>query len=254
MAVTTSGKDKILRWTRLFYGGYDLSGDARTIGSITNTIGRGNVHGWSESIVTYLSDGRREVGVTGFQAILNDATGRSFAQLRDPAVSSRLLICFGGGGEPTYGDPAFLLPSMLMSSPLSVDGNVWMINTDFEVDASQTTTNLDNPAGVTLRGATSLSASLTVSSSTSFDFGAASANGWSAVIQVLATSSGNFAMTIKHSTDDSSFATLGTFTTTGGSIGSEFLSGSGTVNRYVGFDAQRTAGTITVAVGFARNL
>jgi hypothetical protein len=114
-------------------------------------------------------------------------------------------------------------------------------------------TNFYKPYGVVLQGAVSLSATQAASSAISADGVAASTAGWTAIIHILATSSGNFALKIRHSTDDSNWSDLGTFTTTGGAVGSELLTGSGSVNRYVAFDATRTAGTITAVVTFVRN-
>jgi len=71
-------------------------------------------------------------------------------------------------------------------------------------------------------------------------------------LHITATSSGNFAFTIEHSTNGSAWATLGTFTTTGGSVTSEYKSGAGTVNQYLRFVATRTAGTVSVACAIAR--
>jgi hypothetical protein len=254
MAVSGSGKDKLLRHARIYIGGYDLSGDARTVSSLDSRFGEVDITGWSEFVKNFLPDWHLQAGVRGFQALLNDTAGRAFNRLKDAENSSQLSFCFGGGGEPAVPDPAYHLPSIQLGDMAGCDGKAAAIGPmDFLPDAGQFSTNFQKVLGFVLRGPTSLSGNLTASSATSVDFGAASSAGYTAIIHVLSTSSGNFAMTVKHSTDDSSFSTLGTFTTTGGSIGSELLTGSGSVNRYVAFDAQRTAGTITVIVTFVRN-
>lgn len=253
MAIVPSGKDKIIPLTRVYLGGYDLSGDAREISTIDATHNEADMTGFSNAIFNYIPE-RMITGVRGFKALMNDATSGAWAHLAAPGSTSRQLsICLGGGGEPAAGDPAYHLPAVQVSNPTGVDGNAWVVTADFVPDARQMTSNLRTAWGYVLRGATSMSASVTASSSNSIDLGAAMTNGWTAVIHVLATSSGNFAFTVKHSTDDSSFATLGTFTTTGGSVGSEFLSGATTVNRYVAFNAVRTAGTVTAVVTFVPN-
>lgn len=251
MAIVTSGKDKLMRHLRIFIGGYNLSGDARTFSSLDNKFEGVDVSGWSEFVRNFLVDGWRQVGVRGFQALLNDATGRAFAQLKDAENTSRLSLLFGGGGEPAVGDPAYLMSSIQLSDLAGWDGRAAAIGPmDFLPDAAQYSNDIDNPFGVVLQAETSLSATTTNSS---HDNAASSANGWHANIHVTATSSGNFAFVIEHSSNDSAWSTLGTFTTTGGSVGSEQLSGTGTVNRYTRVVSTRTAGTVTAVVTFARN-
>ena len=250
MAATTSGKDKILRYARIFVGGYNLSGDALTFGSLDNRYEGVDCTGWNETVRNFLSDDRLQVGVRGFQALMNDATGRAFTELKDAPNTSQVSLLFGGGGEPAPGDPAYLLPSVQIMDTASMDGGKGVINADFLMDASQYTANFTTPAAVVLADETSISST---TSYTSADQAAQTTNGWTANLHVTATSSGNFALVIEDSADDSAWATLGTFTSTAGSVAGEFLSGTGTVDRYVRLTATRTAGTVTVIVTFARN-
>lgn len=249
MAVTTSGKDKILRWARLIYGGYDLSGDARTIGTMENQFEEADTTAWNESVRNYLSSGIVNVGITGFQAIMNDATNRSMDNLQSASDSSRVSVMLGGGGEPTIGDPAYLLASIQMSSSVNFDNHVGMLQADFMSDSAQATANTSNPLGVVL-------SNQAFSSTTSLDShnnGGSTTNGWHANLHVTATSSGDYAFVIEDSTNDSDWATLGTFTADGSAIASEHLSGSGTVNQYARLTATRTGGSCTAVVTFARN-
>lgn len=247
MAVTTSGKDKTVNFARIFVGGYNLSGDARTFSSLSGNYGEADFTGWSESVRNFLRDNAMAIGIRGFQAIVNDAAGRAFTILKD-VPNNNVSILFGGGGEPAVGDPAYLLPAVQLMDTGGLEGPVAIIQADF-VPLAGTTAVSASPFGVVLSPATSISSTTTYSS---HDNEAATANGWQAVIHITATSSGNFAFVVEHSTDDSSFATLGTFTTTGGSVTSEYLSGTGTVNQYVRLVATRTAGTVTPIVTFAR--
>jgi len=248
MAATASGKDKILRWTRIYVGGYDLSGDSRTFSSADIIYGEADVTGWSEAVTNFLRDGRLATGIRGYQALLNDATGRAYTILQ-AGNAQNVSLLFGGGGEPAIPDPAYLIPSVQMMDNATIDGNVAMINADFIPQAGAVDTAVANPFGVLLSPATSISSTTT---GASHDNEGATTGGWHSIIHITATSSGNFAFTIEHSTDDSAWATLGTFTTTGGSVTSEYLSGSGTVNQYTRFLATRTAGTVTPVVSFAR--
>jgi len=256
MAVTASGKDKLLKDARIYVGGYDLSGDALSVSSLDFAYGSADVTGWSESVRNFISSSRVTTGIQGFQALMNDSTGQAWDRLKnDVDRDTQLTFGFGGGGSPAVGDPAYHLPSIAMDDVMSMTGNRAVLATSFLFDSSQYTGNFIKPLGVILRGDTSLGATLTASSTNSVDFEAIQSGntGWTAIIHILATSSGNFAITVKDSSDDSSFSTIGTFTTTGGSVGAELISGTDTVERYVAFDAQRTAGSITAIVSFVRN-
>lgn len=252
MAATASGKDKLLRNARIFVGAYDLSGDARTVGTLENRFEPVDLTGWSEFVKNYVSDDLRQVGIRGFQALVNDTTGRAFDILSNAAAANAHIVsfCFGGGGEPAVPDPAYLLHSVQILDDMSFDAGSSLIAGDFLPTAANYSATATNPMGVVLQGATSLSSTTTGSS---HDNAASSANGYHAHIHVLATSSGNFAFTIEHSSNDSAWATLATFTTTGGSITAERVTATGTVNRYVRAVSTRTAGTVTAVITFARN-
>jgi len=249
MAATPSGKDKLMRWARLYVGGYDISGDSRTMSTADIVFGEADITGWSEAVFNFLRDGRLATGITGYQSIMNDtATTGSVALLQD-GNAQNLSLFFGGAGEPAIPDPAYLLPAVQLMDNMSIDSNVALINADFKPQAGVIDTAVSHPLGVMLSPATSISST---TSNTSHDNEGATTGGWHAMIHITAESSGNFAFTIEHGTDDAAWATLGTFVTTGGSVSSEYLSGSGTVNQYTRFVATRTGGTVTPVVSFAR--
>ncbi len=250
MAATASGKDKVQRYARLFVGGYDLSGSARAVGSLDNNFGEVDITGWSESVKNFLADYRRVVGIRGFQAIVDDTAGKSFAVLKDAPNDHIVTMGLGGGGEPVVPDPAYLVYGLQLNDNTGWEGGAAIINADFIPSQTNYNVSADNPWGHVLQGASSLSSTTTGSS---HDNEAASSNGFHAHLHVLATSSGNFAITIEHSTNDSAWATLATFTSTAGAITAERQVGTGTVNRYVRSVLTRTAGTITVFIAYARN-
>lgn len=255
MAVTPTGKDKIVKNTRLYLGGYDVSGDSRTLGTIDNSFGEVDLTGWSEAVMNYLS-GRRSTSLRGYQALMNDtASSGAFTILKSPSNTELgLIFAVGGASGVAIGDPAYHLPAVQVSNPIGWDGEAAAISADFLPITSSVDANTGNPWGVVLYPATTtISATVSASSSISFDFGASSAAGWMATLMITSTASGNYSLKVRHSTDDSSFSDLGTFSADGSTIISEFLTGSGTVNRYVSFEATRTAGTITAVVAFSRN-
>jgi len=90
----------------------------------------------------------------------------------------------------------------------------------------------------------------------SVDNGAATTGGYIAFLHIPQTTgaiaSNTWSFIVEHSSNDSSFSTLATFTADGSAITAERLEGSGTVNRYVRFKYTRTAGTARPWVTFIR--
>ena len=243
-------KDKLLRGCRLYYGGYDLSCDSRSFGSLDNTCGEVDNWGWCESHGNYLAD-RRMVGIMGYQAMMNDATGRSHPTLNNVQGSAVASFLIGSAGAtPTISDLAYLLPAVQLSNLNTSDGGLFMIGADMRYDASQYSANYSNPWGVVLHPATSLSVT---TNGTSVDNGASSANGGWGNIHVTASDGGTWALKIQHSTNDVDWADLITFTVTGDLVEAEGSGVSGTINQYLRFQATRTSGTVTPIVTFARN-
>lgn len=249
MAVTKSGKDKVQRYFRLYVGGIDLSGDSRTFGSADNMFEFVDLTGWNQTVRNGLPDGVRQVGLRGYVAHFNDtATTGSYSVLASSDNASRLSLLFGGGGAPAIGDPAYLLGSVQISDQGSIDSGAAIITADFLADARQYNA-ASNPAGVVLHPATSLSST---TSASSVDNGGATSNGARANLHVTVTSGGTWAFTVEHSTNDSAWATLMTFSADGSSVTSEQQSSTGTVNQYLRVVATRTSGTVTPIVTIAR--
>lgn len=98
-----------------------------------------------------------------------------------------------------------------------------------------------------------LAARTSSSQETAYDNSASSTGGAIAHLHVTAFSGfSGVVVTVEHSTDNSSFSTLGTFTTVAG-VTSERLAIAGTVNRYVRAKwAVTGSGSITFAVSVAR--
>lgn len=244
-------KDKLLRGTRLYFGGYDLSCDSRTFGTLENSTSEVDVTGWCETAGNYLSDKLRTVGLLGYQAIVNDASGRSHATLKNAPNSDVLSLAIGSGGAvPAIGDMAYLLPAIQMGAPVSFDGSIAIVAADFRFDADQMDSDYDNPWGVVLQHATSLTAT---TNAASVDNGASTANGGFGIVHITISDGGTWVLKIQHSIDDAAWADLITYTIIGDAIEAEGAGVSGTVNRYLRFQATRTSGTLTSFVTFARN-
>ena len=86
----------------------------------------------------------------------------------------------------------------------------------------------------------------------SVDNGAASTNGYAALLHVFVDNITSVTVKVQHSTDNSSWSDLCTFTAFSG-VGSEIKTGTGTVNRYTRYIISAFTGTSTTfAVSFAR--
>jgi hypothetical protein len=248
-----TGKNKLTRYARLYAGGYDLSGDARTFSALQCGYDSVDMTGWSNDAKNYLANGGRMVGVEGFQALANDASTGSYTALNAAGKSIVASVFLGGGAAPTYGDIAYLVSSVQMDAPMSWDGGAAAITASFMPSGAAYSASADMPLGVVLYPLTSISAT---TNGAIVDNGAASSLGAHANLHITATSSGNFAITVQASTTGS-FAgeetTLMTFSITGSAINAERQTATGTVPRYLRLRAVRTAGTISLVCGLARN-
>lgn len=240
-------KDHLVRHMRIYVGGFNLSGDARTFSSADLTHDRADMTGWSNGVRNFLAN-YRNIGIEGFQALLNDtATTGAFQVLKD-TPSTRVSMLFGSGTVPAIDDPAYFLGAASMEDTAGFDGGAATIGASFVPDANQTIISF--PWGEVLHPETSLSAT---TDGASVDNGASSANGGHANLHITATASGNFANKVQDSPDDSAWADLITFSADGSTVTSEQGSASGTVDRYTRFQATRTGGSETPVCVFARN-
>ena len=224
------------------------------MGTIDNTFEQVDITGWDEEVRNFLSAGERMVGITGYQAMINDGTGGAFTVLKDAGTNKDVSFLFGGGGSPDVGDPAYHLPSIQFSSSASFDAQKGILSADFMPASGG---NLGNPMGVVLHNGT-VGGTVTRDS---HDNGASSANGYSVIYHKSTTTDGtSWQVDVEHSTDDSAWSTLVTFAfngdvVTGSGIESYSYSGTGTVNRYVRVVVTNVGvgGSFQFAVTFARN-
>jgi hypothetical protein len=245
------GKNKVLRWVRMFIGAYDMSGDARTFGELRNGIGEVDMLAWSDAVHWFLPDGHRVKGVDKWQAFLNDAAAGAWTLLKQAAATQRVLtIAFGSGAEPALGDATYILAGTQFTDLNTLDAMAPTLNVSLDEDAGQYSAQAENPLGYVLQAAVSLSATTT---GTGFDNGALTSNGGHANLHVLVSSGGTWSLKVQHSVDNVTFADLITFTSTGAAIGAEHKTASGTVNRYTRVLLTRTSGSLTVMISFARN-
>ena len=235
--------------TRLYVEGYDLSGDANSLGSA----------GWSQNLldVTTLDSSavKRLVGEASGQMTVNvwfdAATGKShsvFTSLsgKQPTADQTVLVPLGSAvGSKSASIVAKQSDYSVDSAPGSAVSGV--------VNYSSTGTPLEFGTMVTAHDDTITSST----SGSSVDDSASSSSGGSWVYQILAFSAvgGNarWLVNLQHSSDNSSFSDVISAYVTGVSAArGEF---TGTLNRYVKnrvvLDA--SSGSITFAIGYVRD-
>lgn len=247
MAATPSGKTKLVRSARLYVNGYDLSGDARSVGVLKNQFGEIEATGWSDGVVNYLSDFKNQVGIEGLQVMMNDATGRSFERLKDSGQSLIVTFAFGSAlsaSPPDIPDPCYMLGGVQMSSDSSFDGGLAVMSAEVKSSAAYENTN---PNGVILAADTYTNAQ----NLDSHDNEAATTSGWHANLHVLDAAGSGMTVILESGADDAAFSTLHTFTADGSAITAEHASGTGSVGQYVRLRLTGT-GSINMVVGFAR--
>ena len=249
-----AGKNKMLRWARLYVGGYDLSGDARhALGSLDNKFDELNFTGWSDACHNYQSEGRRMVGIRGFQAALNDIAGQSIDVLTATPAVVAVTLAIGDGAAPAAADMAYMLPPVQVKDVASFDAGVGILTADFPFDASQYDADYDEPWGKVLMPLTSIA---DTTEGTAVDFAVAGATGAVATLHITATAAGNFAFIIQDSATGA-FAgeetTLMTFAADGSAVVSEMQTVTGAVLQHCRLKATRTAGTVSVFCALAVN-
>jgi hypothetical protein len=245
------------RHFRVLVDGYDLSGDMRAINGIGVTFEQADATGWGNGAKQWLN-GQGTVMLDGLTALFNNtetATGPVAAgahTVLNGETELNAAVFMGIRAAPAIGNPAFGGPFTQGGYTLTGGGNdPVMVNASYYGSATQ---SLDAAVfGVALAIGAELSGT---TNNASVDNTASSADGWIAYLHIPQTTgaqaSNNWSFVIEHSTNDTDWSTLTTFTANGNAITSERKSGSGTVNRYVRLKSTRTAGTARPWVVFIR--
>lgn len=242
------GKDKVLRWTRAWVGPYDLSGDARTVGTLMNGIEEIVNTGWDDEYHNYIGSDQRMHGVEGFQAMLDDGALKSFPLLSAQS-ENEIAFLFGSGGEPDVGDAAYMMPAVQLMDDSAFDSGLGVLNANFKADADQYDDGQYNPLGRVLHDKSRETASV---NGPSYDWGASGASGGWGMLLVY-NAGGNWTIKIQDSLNNTTFADLITFAANGSTVVGESRAVSGTVQRYTRIQYTRTSGRLDAVCLFALN-
>lgn len=251
MAATPNTGKTTSRYLRLIAGGYNLSCDMRSVSGFGVTYDQTEATGWCDDANQYLA-GAGTVNLDGFSALFNNTVtaigpvdAGSHVALADLG-SQYVSIFLGVRGVPAVADDTFSAAfeqGGYTTSP-SISDAVAVEASFYGSGVLPLSTYVWGKALATGAAWTSTTNGVSV------DNGASSANGYIAFLHVTQTAtaqaSNNWSFKIEHGTNDSTWATLGTFAVNGSAITADRLTGSSTVNRYVRLTGTRTAGAARV--------
>lgn len=255
MAVNPATGKTHTRHCRFLANGHNLSGDMQSLSAFGVTREELDASGWEDEIKQSLP-GWGDVAMN-LTALFNETAaaigptraGSHEALKAATAVYGGLFV--GIRAAPVIGNQSGATVFEQGTYTVDADGGPVMVNA-----AYRTSGVLPQSAtiwGVALAVGTELSAT---GQGGSVDNGAASTGGYIAFLHLEQTAaamgSNTWAFKLEHSTNDSTWADLVTFTATGNAIAAERKEGSGSVNRYVRFSYTRTAGTARPWVTFIR--
>lgn len=244
------------KWLRCYADGYDISGDARTIGPLNWSYDEVDLTGYSHAIKGVLP-GHATIGIGTLNAVFdNTATTGVHNILATSGVMRTMLIAVGMLAEPAEGDPAFM--GEFEQEDYMQDGQVGTyINIPFNSASARASSFLyDSPWGILSH---EKSAETAVNSATGVDnpTGGATSFGGYMVYQVFA-GNGTATISVDDSANNSTFAAVSGLTS--GSINcSSPISGrvaigrTATIRQYTRWQiAFGTATSVTFALGLSR--
>ena len=235
------------RWVRGLFGGANLRGDSRSIGSLGLQYDTAEAHGFDATLKERLV-GHADAMFGPYQALFNDkvaATGpvQPGSHTTLSAVGQPIASAFiGSGAAPAVGGAAYSMETQQTSYTVSAtNSDAVVINADFT-----TRGNAGTAAKWGLALATGAAGIDDTESLTSIDGGAATTAGAVAFLHIT-TSAGSMAandweITIEDSADDSTFAAVDAFIADGSTATAEVLAIPGTIRQYVRATATKTAG------------
>lgn len=250
MAVTVTRGKAHTRHMRMLVAGYNLSGDARTIGAAGVTFTEADATGWQDLTVNV--PGRAALNLGPFQAMLNNtaaATGPTDpgAHIINSPTARIVTLAIGIQEAPTIGAPAFSAKTQQLSYVATAPtDDIVTYSADFTQQAAQNLIAAN--WGQLLYNGNSVSSTTTAGS---VDNGASTAAGAYAFLHITqsagAMGSNDWTITIEDSANDSTWATIATFTADGSTATAEMQTIAGTVDQYTRAVLTKTAGTDLVA-------
>ena len=223
---------------KFFVGSSDLSGDIASIDTWSTEVGSLEVTGIDSSGVERLQG--LVTGNVSFTSFFNDATGAAHLTFRVPTTGTPVTWALG----QSVGSAC----AMLQAESIGYDpsrANDGALTFDIPMDTYETL-----PVwGVMLTAG--LDRDTTGASTATLDQGAQTSAGAEAILHVTSFTGSNFTATVEDSANGSSWGTLKAFTQVT-DVGTERVTVSGTVERYVRVTTTGTFNPVDFAVSFRR--
>ena len=243
---------------RVLFGGANLSGDSRDIGSIGLQHDTAEAFGFDATLKERLV-GHADAMLGPLQALFNDTPAaigpvEPGSHITLNAIGQPIASVFIGSGQaPAIGDVAYSMTTQQTSYTVTgTNTEAVIINADFTTRADSVFAGW----GRALAVGASVSATTSLAS---VDNGAQTTAGGTAVLHVTqsvaAMGTNDWAITLEDSTNGSDWAALGTaFTADGSATTAELQTISGTIRRYVRAVATKTTGNdIIIWINLVRN-
>ena len=221
-----------------YQGAFDLSGDVSAISNWSTPVAVLDITGINASAISRLQG--QVGGSVEYNVFFNDAAGAAHLASRVPTTAAPLTWAIG----QTVGDAAGMIATVAVSydGSRSADGGL-----SFAITALN---NATPPVwGVMLTPG--LKTDTGAANGATLDQGAQTTAGAEAILHVTSFTGTNFTATVQDSSNGSSWGTLKAFTQVT-AVGSERVTVSGTVERYVRVISSGTFNPVNFAVSFRR--
>ncbi len=227
---------------RLYAAGYDLSGDVNMVDTI----------GYTQQLLDVTT---LDVESTGRIAGLSDSSLTVNGWFE--AASDHAAYTSNSGAMPTADQVVFVQMGTALGDTfagMTAKEATYVVNLT-SGSALATTATYSSTAGQQVDWGVTLTASKTTNASaasgTGVDNATSSANGCVAYLEAMSLASGTCVVKVQHSTDNSTWADLITFTGVTGRV-AQRATASGTINRYLRVTTSGSFSTIVFVAGVAR--
>jgi hypothetical protein len=237
---------KIGKWARIWIEGYELATRTSDV-TFPRAHDEVEVSGYGQDKQYLAGQAESSVALDGY---LDDAAGGTHAALKDLAsgdASQIVSVALGANADPTTGDPTFHLDANQMkyeSHP--VRGGATAVHAEWK------SRDFALEYGTLLyRGAATTDAD-----GAAVDNGAGTVDGGAGYMHVTGLSAGDaITAKVQHSTNNSDWDDLVSFTLDGSALDGQRVAVSGTVNRYLRADwtVSGTSISFPIGISFVRN-
>jgi len=237
------------KWARIWVDGYSLETKISNVGPLANTFDEIEVSGYNQDKNYLAGQGDGSIIVDGYLDQTDNSTHEAFSTIASGDNSQIVTVALGNNALPAIGDPTASMHCQQFNyTSTTLRSGAIAFNAAMKAGP-------DLPIlewGVLLAD-TSITAD---GSSTSVDGAAATTAGGSAYLHITGLSAGDtIVVTIEDSANDSTWATIGTFTIDGSAINGQRIAIAGTIRRYVRatYDVTGAAVSFPLAVALHRN-